>query len=336
MTVTLFGACCVLLMAFAALASFHDVSNAVAVPVRTRAVTARIGVGLSALFNVLGLLLSMVTLPLVGDRWLQIPHSQTGLGVLAATLLTVIAWEAITWRWGMPSSATHALVGGLLGALWAASAVDLTEDMSLAWTMLGTVWLPLLLGPVLAFGIGWLAVVPLVRIFRYASPQTVNRRARYALTLALSCLSLAHGLFFGHRLLVVVAMMFLGAGIGFDAGALWLLCIPLAACLVLGTLGGGWRIAYTLGSRMVKVDPFRGAIAQVTTTLLAFGTGAVTHEPHSASQLAASAMLGAGSNQRFNAVRVLTALRIVGTWLLTIPACAVGAAVFLLALSPLL
>ncbi|MCP3426151.1 inorganic phosphate transporter [Rothia sp. AR01] len=336
MTAILFGLCCALLLVFAAFASFHDVPNAVAVPVRARAVTARIGVSLSALFNVLGLLLGVVTLPLVGDRWLQIPDSQTGLGILAATLLTVIAWEAVTWWWGMPSSATHALVGGLLGALWAASAVGLSDDMALAWDMVGAVWLPLLLGPVLAFVIGWLAVVPLVRVFRYASPQTVNRRARYALTLALSCISLAHGLFFGHRLLVLALMMFLGAGIGYDAGTLWLLCLPLAACLVLGTLGGGWRIAYTLGSRMVKVDPFRGAIAQVTTTLLAFGSGAITHEPHSASQLAASAMLGAGSNQRFNAVRVRTATRIVGTWLLTIPVCAVGAAVFFLALSPLL
>ncbi|KTR56058.1 hypothetical protein SA11R_07470, partial [Rothia kristinae] len=110
----------------------------------------------------------------------------------------------------------------------------------------------------------------------------------------------------------------------------------LCALMVLGTLGGGWRIARTLATRMVQVDPFRGAVAMTTTSLLSLGTGAVLREPYSSSHLSASAVLGAGSTQRFTAVRSQVAGKILLTWVLTVPACAVLAAVLLLALSPLL
>ncbi|QPT52839.1 inorganic phosphate transporter [Rothia kristinae] len=327
-----------LLAGFAVIGSFHDAPNAIAVAVRTRALTATTALALAAVCTAIGFGVGLATLPETAHDWLRVPSSTDGLGILTAILATAILWELATWWRAMPSSSTHALIGALLGAGWAARAVDLDVPADAASQLLASVWLPLVAGPLLAYAVSWLAAVLLVGLLRHASPRTVNDRSRYLLCLSAAVVSLSHGMYFGHRLLLLGGLLLGCAGITPpEAGPATLAAgAVLCGLMVLGTLGGGWRIARTLATRMVQVDPFRGAVAMTTTSLLSLGTGAVLREPYSSSHLSAAAVLGAGSTQRFTAVRSQVAGRIVLTWLLTVPVCAVLAAVLLLALSPLL
>lgn len=327
-----------LLAGFAVIGSFHDAPNAIAVAVRTRALTATTALALAAVCTAIGFGVGLATLPETAHDWLRVPSSTDGLGMLTAILATAILWELATWWRAMPSSSTHALIGALLGAGWAARAVDLDVPADAASQLLASVWLPLVAGPLLAYAVSWLAAVLLVGLLRHASPRTVNDRSRYLLCLSAAVVSLSHGMYFGHRLLLLGGLLLGCAGITPPEAGPATLAASAVLCglMVLGTLGGGWRIARTLATRMVQVDPFRGAVAMTTTSLLSLGTGAVLREPYSSSHLSAAAVLGAGSTQRFTAVRSQVAGRIVLTWLLTVPVCAVLAAVLLLALSPLL
>lgn len=327
-----------LLAGFAVIGSFHDTPNAIAVAVRTRALTATTALALAAVCTAIGFGVGLATLPETAHDWLRVPASTDGLGMLTAILATAILWELATWWRAMPSSSTHALIGALLGAGWAARAVDLDVPADAASQLLASVWLPLVAGPLLAYAVSWLAAVLLVGLLRHASPRTVNDRSRYLLCLSAAVVSLSHGMYFGHRLLLLGGLLLGCAGITPPEAGPATLAASAVLCglMVLGTLGGGWRIARTLATRMVQVDPFRGAVAMTTTSLLSLGTGAVLREPYSSSHLSAAAVLGAGSTQRFTAVRSQVAGRIVLTWLLTVPVCAVLAAVLLLALSPLL
>lgn len=326
----------VLLLGFTALGSFHDVSNAVAVPVRTGALTPRIALVLSAAFNALGMGLGLLVLPDVPADWLQVPHDAVGLGILCTALLAALLLELATWRLGMPSSSTHALLGGILGAAGAAQALGADALPGPGRDLATEVLLPMVLAPLAAFLLAWAAVVPLLRRLRHSTPRTVRRRSAYLLSLGAVVTSLAHGLYFGHRAFVLGLAMALCTGrtpgSGLQAGLLML----LTASIVLGTLGGGWRIGYTFGSRMVQVDALRGAIAQMTTCVLVLATALGVREPFSTSQVAASALLGAGSNQRFVSVRHRTVIALLTTWAVTLPVCALLGAVFFLALNPLL
>lgn len=326
----------VLLGALTVIGSLHDAPNATALAVRGRALTARSALWLTALFNAVGFGLGALTLGAGRDDWLEVPSSPAGLVLLAAVLPAVIVWELFTWWRAMPSSSTHALVGGLLGASWAGSALGLEDWSGPAGPLPGMVWLPLLVAPLAAFALSWLAVVPLVRLLRWAGPRAVHERSRYVLALGAAVVALGHGMFFGHRVLVLGLVLLGAAGAVPGTSGTAVLAVVLCLLLCLGTLGGGWRIGYTLSTRMVALDPFRAAVAMGVTALLGFGTGAVLREPYSSSHLVAASALGAGSHQRFAAVRAPVVVRVGLTWLLTVPVCAGLAALALLVLSPLL
>ena len=331
-----FAACLVMLVVFAVVVSVHDAPNAVALPARVRAVTPRIGVMLSAFFNLLGLGIAMFAMTTAGGSWVALPQGAVGLGILLCTLITGCCWELFTWWRGMPSSSTHAVIGGFFGGLWAAQSVGFGQFRSWALEMAGQVWVVLLAAPLAAFGLAWLLVPLLVRLFRHASPGQVDRNSRHLLTLGLSTISLGHGTFFGHRLMVLALLAFLGTGREFEGASAWMVFLALAGAMVLGTLGGGWRIAHTIGHRLVRMDPFRAALAQLVSAGLNVLTGAVSHSPYSSSHLTAAATLGAGANQRFTSVRVRTVTYMLVVWALTVPVCAVISGILFLALSPVL
>lgn len=331
----LLGAVLLLILVFGVLVSFHDAPNGTAMAVRGHALTPRVAVGLSAVFTVIGFLAGIPVLAPVADRWLQVPPSTTGLGVLLAVLVAVILWELLTWWFRMPSSSTHATVGGLLGALWACEAVGLGTSMDEVLGLVARLWVPLLLGPLLSFALSRLAVFLVVRAVRHTSPRRVTRGSQYVLALGTSVTALSHGVYFGHRLLLLAVVALACGGIGLAGPALWWAVFAISAVMALGTLGGGWRIARTIAEGLVTIDAFRGAVAMAVSSLLAFGTGVLLRDPYSSSHLVASAVFGAGTQQRFKTVRTRTAIRLAATWLLTLPVCAVVAAVLMLAVSPL-
>ena len=330
-------ACFLALGGFLFVTGFHDASNAVAVPVRTRALTPKIAVTISALFNVLGMLMCAIFMgQVIAPDWLDVPTNTLGLGMLLTAMCAQMAWGLLTWLFRMPSSSTHALIGGLLGSLWAARAVGFSVQNPFVEPFFGFFVLPLLLVPVLVFVVSWLAMLPLYRLAVRFSPGEVNRVSRTALSFTNSLISLGHGVLAGQRALIIFALISSAAGLGQAPWVMVLALIGCAVCIAAGTLLGGWRIGHTIAHRLVYVDPLRGALAQTVTALTMIIAPVALTATVSSSHLTSAAVLGAGVNQRFSAVRPNVALRLILTWVATLPATFVIAATLLLALSPLL
>ena len=316
---------------------FHDAPNALALPVRSRTLTPKVGLALAALMNVAGVFAAGWLL----TDWLlvsaPVPLNAVGSAALVCTLLTTIGWNVLTWRFGMPSSSTTALAGGLLGALLGARAVGLLTENPLTLTAAVQIVIPLVVAPLLAFGLAWALVVPFLHLLRHSEPATTTLHARLVQATGAAAIAFGHGVNHGRRTAWVFSTLLLCAGLPVTAGRTepWILVL-VAAGLAVGTLGGAWRIAYTLSSRMITIDPFRGAVAQGVAGSLLFLGGTVIPVPMSTSQTAAAAILGAGRQQRFHTVNVRVVLRVVGVWVLTVPVCGLVSGTLLLALSPLL
>ncbi|MDY6052018.1 MAG: anion permease [Rothia sp. (in: high G+C Gram-positive bacteria)] len=336
MTLTLFTLSCLALIAFTFVTGFHDAPNATAIPVKTRALTPKIALRTSALFNTIGMATTGIMLGSVTTHWLTVPPNQTGLGLIFTALITAISWSIITWWFRIPSSSTHALIGGLAGAAWAAQTTGLGTFNPFSEPLATFIVVPLILAPILLFLVAWAAVFPFYGLFRRSYPATVNRFSRSVLSLANSLISLVHGIQTGQRVIVIYAVLLLAAGLEAGPATYIVSAVFLALVLGLGTLRGSSRIGYTFAHQMVKVDPFRGAVAQSSTALAMVLLQFFLNTPVSSSHLAASAVLGSGVNQRFAAVRYKIVLRIILTWLITMPICFVLSATLFLALSPLL
>nr|WP_255521047.1 inorganic phosphate transporter [Rothia sp. ZJ1223] len=314
---------------------FHDAPNAVAVAVRSRALTTMRAVSVSAFFNLVGVLLAGFVLANYSQGWINVPSTSAGLAMLIATLISVILWGLLTWFLRMPSSSTHAIIGGLFGASWAASAVNLHHQDVFHQSFWTLVFLPLLLAPALVFVASWALVFPGYAIARRSYPRAVNSLSRYALSLSNSAISLGHGIQTGQKATILLLLMFTAANYELTPSVLALSFIITGIVLAFGTVLGGWRIGRTISTRMVRIDPFRGAIAQLTTASVMLFGGLALNAPVSSSHVAASSVVGAGVNQRFNALRLPIISHVLITWAATIPATFCLSAIIMLALSPL-
>lgn len=322
---------------FAFLNGFHDVSNSVATAVRNRALTANVAVVLAAIFSFTGVLLSTGLALLVSESLFRLPQGPDGLGILLAGTLSACGWDVYTWWRRMPSSSTHALVGGLLGA-GAASAFlgsgGPVPDGGVLWRL---VLLPLLLSPLLAFALAWLSVYVVTWTVRFRTPREVDRNTRMVHAVLAGTFSLGIGMQDGQRTVSVVLLALGAAGLaGGMSGVPFWVQLFAAVLLAAGTLCGGWRIAHTLGSRMVRIDPMRGANAQAVGSAMLFVGAMALHMPLSSTHTITAAILGAGANQRFATVRWRVVLRVLRTWVFTAFATALGGATLYLALDPLL
>ena len=322
---------------FAFINGFHDVSNSIATAVRTRSLLPRVAVVLAAFFNFLGVLMSGTLAVLISTQWFSIPEGSAGLGILMAGVLGACGWGIFTWWRRMPSSSTHALFGGLWGADLAATFLGRPNVTASHDFLAGQLFLPLLLSPVLAFGIAYLAVYPAIWISRHDTPVESNRTNRTAQAVLAGAFSLGHGLQDGQRTVAVVVLALGAAGLAGNSAEVpvWVQLFA-GTLLAAGTLFGGWRIVQTLGYRLVRIDPLRGAIAQGVSSIMLFVGALGLHMPLSSTHTVASGILGAGSNQRFAAVRWRVALRVLLVWALTAFASALLGAVLYLAIDPLL
>lgn len=316
-------------------AGLHDVPNSIAIPVRTRALTATVATRLAAGFNVLGVVLA---LPLGAHlfAWFEFPPMDPALvlAVVLSSLLALLGWNLFTYFRGMPTSTTHALLAAFLGGALAAVVVaDLTpaDILGLPWL---TPLMTLLLSPIVAFGAAYLLVFLTVRVARGEDTDEVNSISRAVQSVCVGVTSLGTGLLQGQRFSFVL-LIALGAA-GVEGATSWLpwAYVAFAVLIGAGCLTGGWRIGHVLGHRLVAVDPLRGMVSTtVTSGLLFVGSLGL---PLSTSLVAASAIMGAGSNQRFATVNWRQFLRIFIYWAVTPLAAGGAAAVFTLALSPLI
>ena len=301
---------------------FHDTANAIATSVSTRALKPEHAILMSATANFVGALTGTAVAKTIASGLATTPGGTEGQTVVAAALLGAIAWNLLTWRLGIPSSSSHALIGGLLGAV----IVAVGFDAILVEGVRDKVLVPLVLSPILGISIGFALMVVLLNVFRRANPRRLNERFRRLQILSAGYMAFSHGSNDAQKTMGIMTLALFTAGvIPSDDVPLWVILLA-ASAISLGTAAGGWRIIRTMGQRVVKLDPVHGFAAETTAATIIF---AASHfgMPVSTTHVISSAIMGVGSSDRLSAVRWGVAGNIVIAWILTIPASALAAAI---------
>jgi PiT family inorganic phosphate transporter len=311
---------------------FHDAANAIATSVSTRALTPRVALAMAAVFNLVGALLSTDVAKTIGSGIIDITgdDGQHGLVIVLAGLIGAIAWNLITWWFGLPSSSTHALIGGLTGA-------GLASLTTVHWdVILDKVVLPMIFSPIVGFGLAYLLMVAVLWIFRRAAPAKAQRRFRLAQTVSAAAMSLGHGLQDAQKTMGVIVLALVAGGLHEGDDIPFWVQISAAAAISAGTYAGGWRIMRTLGRRIIELDPARGFVAESVAASVLYTTAFALEAPVSTTHTITSAVMGVGATKRVSAVRWGVARSILVAWVLTIPMAALVAALTYFVLRPFL
>jgi PiT family inorganic phosphate transporter len=308
---------------------FHDTANAIATSVSTRALKPQYAIVMSAVANFVGALSGTAVAATISSGLVDTKvESQV---VVAAALLGAIAWNLLTWWLAIPSSSSHALIGGLLGATAVAAGVG-------TWKIDGIVnkvLVPLVSSPILGFLIGFGLMILLLNLFRRAHPRIMNDRFRKLQVLSAAYMAFSHGSNDAQKTMGIMTLALVTAGITNDAHPpLWVILLA-ATAISMGTAIGGWRIIRTMGTRVVKLDPVHGFAAETTAATIIFGASHLGM-PVSTTHVISTAIMGVGSTGRLSAVRWGVARSILIAWVLTIPAAGFTAAVAYLVLRPIL
>jgi inorganic phosphate transporter, PiT family len=311
---------------------FHDTANAIATSVSTRALKPEHAILMSATANFVGALTGTAVAKTISLGLATTPEGSAGQTIVAAALVGAIVWNLITWRFGIPSSSSHALIGGLLGAVIAsvgASAVKVDGVLS-------KVILPLVVSPIAGVLGGFLLMVVLLNVFRRANPQRINERFRRLQIISAALMAFSHGSNDAQKTMGIMTLALIAAGVLPPDSPIPLWVIILAATAIsFGTAAGGWRIIKTMGQRVVKLDPVHGFAAETTAATIIL-TASHFGMPVSTTHVISSAIIGVGSSDRLSAVRWGVAGNIVIAWILTIPASAVVAGLAYVVISPFL
>ena len=300
---------------------FHDAANAIATSVSTRALTPRAALVMAAVMNLVGAFLGTGVAQTVGSGIVELPETESSLVVILAALLGAIVWNLTTWWFGLPSSSSHALIGGLVGATLAAVG-------TVQWAgITEKVVIPMIVSPVVGFTVAFLFMTAIMWIFRRANPGRVNRGFRIAQTFSAAAMALGHGLQDAQKTMGVITLALVVGGFQATFYVQWWVIVLSASALAAGTYAGGWRIMRTLGRRIVHLDPPRGFVAETTASSILYTTAFVFAAPISTTQTITSAIMGVGATRRFSAVRWGVAGDIATAWVLTIPMAALVAAV---------
>jgi PiT family inorganic phosphate transporter len=307
----------VLAVAFDYVNGFHDTANAIATSVSTRALRPSHAILMSATANFLGALTGTAVATTIAKGIATIPDGDQGQIVVCAALLGAIAWNLLTWRLGIPSSSSHALIGGLIGAAIAAVGVSSLNLQGIYDKVL----FPLVASPILGVLIGFALMVILLNVFRRAHPKRINDRFRRLQLVSAAFMAFSHGSNDAQKTMGIVTLALVAGGmIPEPVVPLWVILLA-ATAMSLGTAAGGWRIIRTMGQRVVKLDPVHGFAAETTAATIILGASHFGM-PVSTTHVISSAIIGVGASDRFSAVRWGVAGNIVTAWVLTIPASA--------------
>ncbi len=345
-------------LAFTYINGFHDTANSIATVVATKVLTPGQAVLLAAVTNMVGALLGTAVAKTIAEGLVNTEMVHEGAFFLISALLGACIWNLITWWQGLPSSSSHALVGGLVGAALAASANDF--DSVIWWTSAGGHWwmakgvvpkviIPMVVSPLLGFAIAFVLMLALYAFLLWCSRRRgfVNRLGRTPFVNAFfgksqlvsaAAMGLSHGMNDAQKTMGIVALALVGAT---SAGSLdqlpdWLgflrisgsssggfdiptwVVILCALVMAAGTAAGGWRIIKTLGHKMVRLHPINGFVAETSGALVIFAASAVGI-PVSTTHCVSTSIMGVGAAKRFNAIRWTVVERMVWAWLLTLP-----------------
>jgi PiT family inorganic phosphate transporter len=300
---------------------FHDTANVVATSISTRAMSPRVAVLMAAILNFAGAFISREVAATVAKG--IVDAAMVTSTIVFAGLIGAIAWNLVTWYFGLPSSSSHALIGGVVGAMIAAvgfSAVD-TESL------VGKVFVPAVIAPLVAFVTAGFAILMAYRIVGRLRPGPVNRGFRLGQVVSGGLLALAHGANDAQKTMGIIALALIAHGT-IDPGnfeiPMWVV-VSSATAIALGTYTGGWRIIRTMGSRIIKMDAAQGFSAQGAGAAVILASSHYGY-PLSTTHVISGGVMGAGAARRLSAVRWGVAGNMVIAWVLTVPmAAGIGA-----------
>ena len=301
---------------------FHDAANAIATTVATKALKARHALILAALGNLIGAFLSEGVAKTVGKGVIEVEQSNSGLVVVMAALLGAIAWNMLTWWFGLPSSSSHALIGGLVGAALASGEL-------VKWSgVIEKVAIPMVISPLVGITFAFALTLLLQWLFRNSKRSKVGHGFKVGQILSATAMSVGHGLQDAQKTMGVITLSLVVGGMhSGDSIPTWVK-ISAAAAISLGTYSGGARIMKTLGKRMVEIDPVRGFASQTVASTVLFYMAIHLKAPISTTHTITSSIIGAGATRGRKWVRWGVVGNILGAWVLTLPAAALSASIF--------
>jgi inorganic phosphate transporter, PiT family len=308
---------------------FHDAANAIATSVSTRALTPRVALVIAALGNLGGAFLGAKVAKTVGSGIVSLPTGVESLGIVFAGVVGAITWNLITWYFGLPSSSSHALIGGLIGA-------TLFGSGGVQWgNILDKVVVPMVASPLVGFTLGAIFMLVVLWVFRRGHPGTLNRGFRIAQSVSATAMAIGHGIQDAAKTMGIVVLALYTGGFQDSKTHIpgWVF-FTSATVLALGTYAGGWRIIRTLGRRVIHLGPPEGFAAETVASAVLYTTAAL-EMPISTTHTITSAIMGVGATKKLSAVRWGVAGNIVTAWVLTIPAAGLIACLVHLLVAPL-
>ena len=318
------GLVIVLALAFDFINGFHDTANAIATCIATRSLSPRIAIIMSAFLNFVGAMVSTGVAKTIGGEIVTSPQMVDST-VLIAALFAAIVWNLCTWKIGMPSSSSHALIGGVLGAVTISYGTGAINGNGVFMIVAGLIG-----SPVIAMFSGYVIMTLLFILFRNVGRSKVNYISLHIQSLSAAVMAFSHGSNDAQKCMGIITLALLSGGYIGELEVPFLVKIACAFAMCAGTSVGGWRIIRTVGNKIFRLEPVNGLAADINSALTIF-TATFLHLPVSTTHVVTGSIMGVGWAKRFRAVHWNVAYSMVGAWVMTIPStAAVGALVYIL------
>lgn len=315
-------------LAFDYINGFHDTANAIATCVSTRALSIKAAIFMAAFLNFAGAMVSTKVATTIGKG--IVDATEVTQLVVFAGIMGAIIWNLITWYYGLPSSSSHALIGGIMGSVIAHSGMA-----TLHWQGLKKIVLSLVLSPIVGVGMGFLFMIIVMWLFQNKSPGPLNKGFRRLQVVSAAFMAFSHGTADAQKSMGVITMALLSYGLIPSFVVPTWVKVTCAVVMGLGTAAGGWRIIKTIGKDFVKLQPVHGFCVETAAAGVILGAASVGM-PVSTTHVITSTILGVGITKRLTAVNWNVAKRIIWAWIFTIPASALVAFATYQVLLPLL
>ncbi|WP_029421830.1 inorganic phosphate transporter [Alicyclobacillus macrosporangiidus] len=311
--ITLIVIIVLLALAFDYTNGFHDTANAIATTVSTRALSPRRAVMLAGALNLIGALTFTGVAQTIGGKIANPLHIEHGTWIVLAALIAAISWNLFTWYFGIPSSSSHALIGGLTGAVIGAAGWRAVNAAGFA-----SIIEALIISPISALVLGYVLMWILRLLFGNTSPHKVNRGFRFLQIFSAAFQAFTHGTNDAQKTMGIITFALIAGGFQSDMHVPLWVKVLCAIAMGAGTASGGWRIIKTVGSKIIKLEPINGFASDLTSATVIL-TATLLKLPVSSTHVISSAIMGTGAAKRFRQVKWGVALNIVTAWVLTIP-----------------
>lgn len=301
-----------LALAFDYINGFHDTANAIATSVSTRAIAPKTAVMMAATLNFLGAMVSTGVAKTIGGDIVTAPEMING-EIIVAALVGAIFWNLLTWWYGIPSSSSHALIGGIIGAVLISVGPEALQAGGI-----GKIFISLVASPILALVLGYIVMKILLILFGRFSPIILNDRFRNMQLVSAALMSFSHGSNDAQKAMGIITLTLVASGHLQTLDVPIWIKIACATAMALGTAAGGWKIIATVGSKIFKLESINGFAADLNSAITIF-TATLLHLPVSTTHVVSGSIMGVGTAMRVRAVNWSTARSMVFAWFITIP-----------------